>query len=922
MPRSSVLFRNPFLEGKDASDFASHFFAQLARLAGYFASLDCSILQAAVVDTNADQLELTSPCFVACLGYFARSEDASVYSYSMDGLSDIGKLFELFRSGPNGAMTQLVHMTELLLTLLERCPRKTMDAITNFFVLADSIIQETTQKLPYTSVSSQQAIRYKKNLSLGHRLFTMASGAVEVVMDKFLSQFSADCVNRLIPNMYSTLSASLLNSSKEVVDLVEKHRADHPDVPQAYTAETIANEWRFGVLGKLIRSRQMQLRVAAVSSMSTELVNMWKRCNDTGDDDGPGQQYLRYFSGFLASIGLVDYLFGPTCHPEITQESSNIIGFLVVTRTFTTAQADLFWQTVTSTQDPRVADALVRMIAKITHLMVPEQLGCMWEHLERLPLEALTSFMRDLCETMIKAQITKLGMHPSPPLTSMTPIKFVLRLVQESSVFDAQGSPVSAEIQNFAVPKFKELVQYAATMEMRQEIILNCLRDIAEKKPTTTGSITALWAVIRASASRELVTLVEEHDLTHLLIEDLEATIAYARQLGPFPVLSNPVSAARREIIFTIIGQHGSVISTEDGRRLWDCLVGDGAACHEDRKSAWQFLGAAQKRPLHAQNPFLVACLHQYLPALPPSCYCEGTLEFVRDALLPLVDDPNSTIFDEEGRLETDAIELLWQMILAAPPKSIEKDAIHILVNDIYVDSQLLLSFPLHRARKVHSGLLNRCLEQMAAAAHKLRNFTEGTRDGDDDPMIIVPTDDQQKGEELKFTRSLAVLRTFLRTLQTKSHFAAPDLRSLMLQSPGAMEGDSAQLKYQSFDGDEQSEVKPLNIGIHNTAASLLASLREATGFDNYRIFYRGAPLAPTEDQICASLEDLDIHDGLILVKRETDVVSSPVRIKPGASPLEIEILSHFKDLWEYLSMDEKLAREVFVSQWREKQPY
>lgn len=891
-------------------------------MAGYFATLDCSILQSAVTDQKADQLELASPCFVACLGYFARSEDSSVHSYSVEGLSDIGKLFELFHSGSNGAMAQLVHMTELLLTLLERCPRKTMDAITQFFVLADSIMLETAQKFPYAPASSPQAIRYKKNLSLGHRLFAMASDAVDVVMDKFLSQFSADCVNRLIPNMSSTLCISLHNSSKEVTDLVEKHRADHPDVPQAYTAEAIANEWRFGILEKLIRSRQMQLRVAAVSSMSTELVGMWKKYNDSGDEDGTGQQYLRYFSGFLASIGIVDYLVGPTCHPEITQESSNIIGFLIVTRTFTTAHAHLFWQTVTSAQDPRVADALIRMIAKIANLMIPEQIGYMWEHLERLPLDALTSCMRDLCENMVKAQISKLALIPSPHSTSMTPLKFLLRLVRESSVFDAQGSPASAEIQSFAVTRFKDLVQYASTMEMRREIILNCLRDISEKKPTTTGSITALWVVIRSSACRELVTLVEEHNLIHLIVEDLEATIAYARQLGPFPVLSNPVSAARREIIFAIIGQHGYAVSPEDGRRLWNCLVGDGAACHEDRKSAWQFLNAAPKRPFQPANPFLAACLHQYLPELPPSCYCEGTLEFVRDALLPLVDDLNSTIFDEEGRLETDAIELLWQMILAAPIKSIEKDAIHLLVNDIYVDSKLLQSFPLHRARRVHSGLLNRCLEQMAAAAHRLRKFTERTPEVDDDPMVLVPTEDQQKGEELKFTRSLAVLRTLLRTLQTKSHFAAPDLRSLMLQSPGAVEGDSAQLKYQSFDGDEQSEVKPLNIGIHNTAASLLASLRAATGFDNYRIFYRGAPLTPNEDQICASLEDLDIRDGLILVKREMDVVSSPVRIKPGASPLEIEILSHFKDLWEYLSMDEKLAREVFVPQRRKMQPY
>jgi ubiquitin carboxyl-terminal hydrolase 34 len=306
--------------------------------------------------------------------------------------------------------------------------------------------------------------------------------------------------------------------------------------------------------------------------------------------------------------------------------------------------------------------------------------------------------------------------------------------------------------------------------------------------------------------------------------------------------------------------------------------------------------------------------LQQHLPNLPPTFYCEGALDFVREALLLLVNDANGTVLDGEGSVGTALIELLWQMILTAPAQTIETKAIQTLVNDVFVDSRSIVSFPLHRARKVHFSLVNRCLDQLATAADKLNSFSEGTASGEDETMVIIPTDVQSEGQELKFVRSLTVLRTFLKTLQGKGRFAAPDLRSLMLQSPTIMEGESAELKFQSFDGLTQTDVRPLSIGRQNTAASLLASLREATGFDNYRIFYRGRALTPTEDEICKSLDDLKIHNGLILVKRESDVVSSPVKVKPGASPLEIEILGHFKELWEYLSMDEKLAREVTLS--------
>jgi ubiquitin carboxyl-terminal hydrolase 34 len=202
-------------------------------------------------------------------------------------------------------------------------------------------------------------------------------------------------------------------------------------------------------------------------------------------------------------------------------------------------------------------------------------------------------------------------------------------------------------------------------------------------------------------------------------------------------------------------------------------------------------------------------------------------------------------------------------------------------------------------------------LNQLRDAAKKLTSFNDGTTSGDDESMVIVATDTQVLEQERMFIRSLAVLRQFLQAHQSKAHFATADLRPLMPPSPTMVVGESAELKFQSFDGDKQTEVQPLNIGRQNTAASLLASLREATGFENYRIYYKGKVFIPDETKICKSLEDLSIHDGLILVKREEEGAPPSSRMRPGASPLEIAILSHFEELWGYLSLEEKFAQEV-----------
>jgi ubiquitin carboxyl-terminal hydrolase 34 len=164
------------------------------------------------------------------------------------------------------------------------------------------------------------------------------------------------------------------------------------------------------------------------------------------------------------------------------------------------------------------------------------------------------------------------------------------------------------------------------------------------------------------------------------------------------------------------------------------------------------------------------------------------------------------------------------------------------------------------------------------------------------------------------FLRAIQFLQLFLARYRSNPGFALPDLRSLIPEAPSEVEGDLTALKYQSFDGIVQTTVKPLNIGKLNTAASLLASLREETGFENYRAYYRGRPFVPTEHDICKSLEDLQVREGLILVKKEDLKMRSSSRVKAGASPLEVEISGYFDELQSYLDLEEPMGREVCLT--------
>ncbi|KAI1457701.1 hypothetical protein F4805DRAFT_427886 [Annulohypoxylon moriforme] len=897
----TIVHRHGYTKSIQTRDIISQMFLQISRLTGFLLIVDIRTL---VYVTSKDDVDfdLISPGFIKLFGSLTSKDDSQLmlinsYTLANSGFSDI---LDILQGSNEGLQPQLSRLTDLLTNILLRFPRRVMDSLTGVSMLMDSLVRDSFRKQSYPGTYTSLILeRARKNLAYGLDFFRIVTDALDVVIEKSTNNLSSETVISLATSLSPIFKCSLLASNAEATRLIQDYRQQHPNLSDRFTPEAMNLEWRISLFCKMMRSRQMQLRVTAATQLCDDLVLQWRTYADRQEigDENPHLTYLRYLSSYLVDTGIVDYLLGPTCHPEITQASFNIVGFLAVTKTYTVTQTELLWQTLTSTQDPRISDAIVRMMSKVVGLLDSESLCYICEKFHGLPVEAFSSSMRDFFDNVTKQMQEKMLYHL--PLTLH---KTCIRLLQESSIYGPQGSVAYPEIHQFALAKLSVLLHPGPDQQDRQTMRLDCIRDIAAKTRTTTGSLEVLNMLMDNPPS--LQAMIAELDLTRLLVDELESTIANAQAVGFTPVYANPISHARRRILSTIIVNHGSSIDSELGRRLWDLLVGNGAACQEDRKTAWDDLNMALRR-VRLDNPFLGACLREYLPKLPPSCYCGGSLAFIREAIIPLANDINGMVLDDDDSVRLAGLELLWQMILTAPNHTIEETAISTLVNDIYVDSQSIMSYPLHRARKVHFALVKRCLQQLKSAAQKLKEFSA------EELMMSEAINEQQQEQELQFTRSLQVLIALLKALQARPHFAAPDLRSLMLQAPSPVDGDSAELKYQSFDGEDQTDVKSLDIGLKNTAASLLASLREATGFDNYRLYYRGQPLAPSESAICKPIEELDIRNGLILVKKESGIATSK-RIKPGASPLDIEILSHFKDLWEYLSMEEKLAREIY----------
>ncbi|KAI9167392.1 Ubiquitin carboxyl-terminal hydrolase [Paramyrothecium foliicola] len=816
---------------------------------------------------------------------------------------DVSLLLSEFLGAPGGNLDHLKRFAAALIDQLPTFPRlaEGLGPVSQILV---NIVREF---LRLHRTGSQEVRRATQQLKLGHELFSMISSSLISMVEKQVTHLNPEGTLNQIRALTDVLKICLHSDHKLSLDTLREYQQAYPQLAVEHIPEAASWKWRFDVLAELVRSSQMQLRMSAVTTMCSDLVAIWKSLSAPKDEGS--KSLLNFIGVYLLQSKLIDYILSPSCHPEIIVESANIIGFLVMAELYTEEHTERLWQGITSSKDPRIADALTRMVTNITPLF--DYRGCVGHsnQLQNLPVEAFTPTIRSLWEQLLKQmvqQYQKVGL-----LLSLHPYSLCLRILRESSVRAPASQIAHPEIHSFALQKLEVLLVHGPDAAGRHELYSNCIEDIAAKSPTTLGSIWCLWMAIRPVLVPELQVLTDQHNLTQLLVEELQHAIKEALASSTSGALSGHANQPRRDLITNIILHQPATLDKVLGLKLWNLLVGPDSACPEDRTAGWQIiLDAGITTSL--KNPYLHTCLTEFLPALPPLFFSDGMLDLIRMEVLPLVAQDGTLILDDEEAVVESGIEHLWRVIFSAKNNDIVTRTIHTLAVDIYMESPSIRSLTLHRARNVHLFLVNRCLHQLKEAARRLRAFSIGIPSADDEPMVIVAVEEQIEEQERIFIRSLQLLRYFLEAHQSKPQFDAPDLRSLMSDVPYRIEGDLAHLTYQSFDGSNQTDVRPLNIGKLNTAASLLASLRQETGFEYYRAYYKGQPFLPTEEEICRSLEDLRVHDGLILVKREEDGAAPTARIKPRSSPLELEILSHFDELWQCLSMEEHLAKEIY----------
>lgn len=792
----------------------------------------------------------------------------------------------------SGATTPLLaQLAYYQLPLLQKNP-KTIDNIADSTVLVGRIVVECRRQM-VSSDTHQDAFREraKRYVDQAYQLFVAISPSYQDVVQKHPTCLNRDAAFRLTHALATIFETSLSVGSSATNEIYHQHAKRHPDIPRKALPRVISLDWKFRILKKCIVFGQMQVRVYAVEAMCKELLDIFSDYKNA--PEGAKYPIYRFFDEFIISEKLVDYIVGTGSHPELIAGSGNVVGFLVATKAYTEREIDIIWHTISTSEDPRVVDATIQMQSQITNLYSEEQLLYYCQKAMELPLPAFTPKMKEFIWSVFEELCNKHGRNSDEQ--DARPFELCIRLLQESSATPQESSQGTFDTHLWATKALQFVSSHGLRTIRRQRIYRSLIRDICDKTQSSSGSICALYTMLQNNVP-DLHVLTNDHDLTRLLVEHLEFTNKYRGS----DTTSTELRAlnTRHQFLQCAITMEPDSLSGDLGKRLWIALVGRGAQTYENRTLGWQVLNNATSR-FPSGNSFLRTCFKEYLPALDPECFQVGTLAFAKVALDIWYLETQEDLLDDDSGLEQ-----AWRMALTAPPNSIEPLAINFLV-EIYLESPRVLSMQKSRQHALHLRLVNRCLTQLSDAAVQLQ------LDAGKELMEVSDAVPQVSKDELYFTRSLWILREFLKLYHSKPRFI------VQKQEPFSgctdIRGELKSFKFQVFDDKAHGERQTLEIGADNTIGDLFAILTKAVGFSNFKVYHWGTQVGVDKTRPQALLKDLKIGEGLLLVQKQDGDASPASPVMAQSTTLEGAIMGHFKDLWDFLGMPERLSQEIYT---------
>jgi ubiquitin carboxyl-terminal hydrolase 34 len=894
------------------------FFLDFARLALHMLNLDTLALSQLAEEADVQTPEMMSRTYLPSLGWILQISNIPFFR-AMERLNHmelanlVARVNDQIASSPVGAMEQLSEFVDWTFSLLPRWPHLA-PVLVSALNVAHNMVESGNERRNHGArddlIDSPVLAQTIKN---GYTLFRNVDEKYQAHISKKSSWVTSEISESLLRYIGVAYQAFSLLDRSFVLRLARELSIELPDdVKPEESFPIIHLGWRFGVLKRHIMEGRMELRVFGMESMQSDLVTAWRQ-HIQGNPEGIEYPIIQYIVNFLRENRIVDYIVGVGSHPQLISRSGNIVGFLVVTSTYTDADTDTIWKAVTESQDQRTVSEVLTMLTRtfIMHPASSTALLYLCSKLIELPLNRFDTRMIEFCDQLLHNVRDKHGERTRhEPLDILhvdsIPLRLCVRLIRESTAFDEFSVEHKTALQKFASVQLSSFLSLGMSEADKLDVYERCIQDIAEMNQFASGSIQALNALLPVYDAHEIRKLTLDFDLTRLMI--MEFCHVWQTDQSDFTdSFSKNALLSRIQLLNRIIDKVPETITAELSDTLWTKVFMT-EKVGQARAALWDMLCRVTGH-CGTPNPFIERCLHEYMPDLSPEKYSPEILAFAEQAVGYEIRFNPPPVPGEGEIISLPGMDRIWHLILTAPPGTIESMATSFAI-EIYLDHMLIRRAPSSAAEATHISLVDRCVEQIRSAATRLKSSRDSLTNGEDETMAGVGDEQEIRAAELRFSRSLLFLQQLLQGLRTRPQYSPPQG-----QAPDLPErlgkGDLLEIPYQCFNGGTQSKVRTLQIGDLCTTAELVDRLVRLTGFSKFSTIYGGQKLNLMENPD-ATLRDLKFRAGLLIIRKISDGPElSHTGRRQSLTLVDSEVLKYFDDLYDLLSLEDKLAKEV-----------
>ena len=878
------------------------------------AQIDCQTLENFADDLKAVP-DLTAHRYLNSLSFLVSSTGSALWkslhdTYRYNYMSTVTAIISRFVQKPSNGMYCVSHIVKGLLDRSQAVPSMTQRLWPPLKVVIHLMQHHNLLRESDDEGHNKLAQTLRQLPSEAYDLFQVVDATLQTFVTKQVPALSLETSQFFVSHL-STLLTSIAHADEQLAVFILREKL-HVTQEFSDNDRTVIVElaWKFQLLKKCIMEGRMEIRVQGVETMQQQLVAAFSNYVQPSKL-GSAHPVAQYLSDFLLANKLIEYFVGVESHPQLIGRCPNIVGFLVITNRYTEANSDVIWKAVATSQDSRVIDAILMMLHGFFHLSPYPTILYLTKKLNELPLHAFDVSMIAYSERLLDRLRIAWREQRCETRMDMPPYHLCIRLVRQSAAEESLPYHKKRDINQFALVQLQHLLLLGPSDTDRKTIYEDCINDIACRTRFASGSISAINALLRQNPEQDIRFLSRHSDLTNLIIEEFAHIIdSEPRSASTSRTLDERLTV-RLELLQSIIIHIPDTIEPESGHRLWNVMFGPQALSDRARNSAWHMLGKAL-RVCIKENTFIDRCISKYLPELSPVFITMGILAFVEQVTQYESRLAHLRVNEEQRQIRTMGAELLWHLSLVSPPGTIERKTIYMLIA-LYLDSPGIQCASQSVIEAMHIEVVERCIRQLNAAASKLRAFSDGTSSGEDEPMVIVASEDEIQSQRLNFTRSLLILREFVQGVRSRPvHSPSPPEELQVPRNSRDIEGDLIRIRYQSFSGGTNTGIHSIDVGDLETVDDLSHRLIKLTGFSKFITIAGGQKLdLGSSPQL--TLRDMKFDQkGLLIIKKAHDANSIPeLGPAPRLRPLEVEVMEHFLELYELLDMEENLAKEV-----------